>query len=169
MNRIITVIMLAMLGSSCAIAPRDAEPFSESMLGKPDQESAIVVVYRTAVPPFSYDARTYVNGRKVVELPNEAFTWTRVPPGNTSVEMKWPLLANTAPGTAVFQAQAGRTYFVRASYSSTGDFVIGTMFGSRELHSKAYEESYDEAIEDLSDCCRYVPAERTDIRARGGE
>ena len=156
-------VLFAGFMTGCATAPSDAPAFSEELLGKPDEKSAIVVVYRVASAPFSYDARTFVNGRKVVNLPNESFTWVRVPAGNTSVEMKWPLLAQAAPGTAVFQAEAGRTYFVRASYVMTGDFVLGTMFGTRDLHSAAYEESYNEAMNDLRECCRYVPAETQDV------
>lgn len=157
----IRLFLLAVFTASligCSVAPKTALPYSDDLLGTPDEESAIVVVYRHLVPPYAYDIRVHVNGERITQIPNEGFTWTRVEPGETFVELKWPFIAATPTSRANFEAEAGKTYFVQAEGGVSG-FIPNAYGGTAILSSSAVAQSYEEAVGILRSCCRYIPAD----------
>lgn len=151
-------LLCSIVLTGCAMAPKGALPFTEEALGKPDGESAIVVVYRDLVPPYAYDVRVHVEDARVGQLPNKAFTWVRVEPGSRRVNLKWPFLAATSSASIEVEAESGATYFINVS-GGIDSFFMTSFGGVGTLSSKARLASYEEAVAHLRECCRYVPAD----------
>lgn len=156
MNRYWIIVVAILSNSGCSVAPTVAQPFSEDLLGVPDHYTAIVVVYRDYVPPLAYDIRIHINGRLITQIPNEGFTWARIPAGTTKIELKWPFIAATPGAEANFQAEAGKTYFVEATGGISG-FIPNAYGGTALMSSSATSQTYDEAVSHLRECCRYIP------------
>jgi len=131
--RVIQVILVLISLTGCATAPTNAPMYSSMKIPEATDRTAIVVMYRTMTPPTAFHMPVLVNDNKVIEIPNESFTWVEVPAGENEITIDWPIWVGIRASTLKANFEANKTHFVKLG---------GNIF---------FEES-------LLECCRYVPA-----------
>jgi|CXWL01.1.fsa_nt_gi hypothetical protein len=144
------VCALAMMVSGCAMAPADAPGFAEADIAEPNEQSSVLVVYRKYAPPMAYSVTTKLNGKVLADLPNGAFTWTRMDPGEQTLTIEWPFLAMQPDRKQVLKVAPGKYYFVE--FRGNFNVLLGVGYSVQNLG----EINRDRAVAELRECCRYV-------------
>jgi hypothetical protein len=143
---------LTVLVAGCATAPKDAPSFAEASVAKPNEHSSILILYRKLVTPLAFSVTAKLNGKVLAELPNEAFTWARMGPGEQILTIEWPALAGQSDKKQVLKVEPGKYYFVE--FRGNFNTALGVGYSFQNLG----EVNQDRAITDLLECCRHVPA-----------
>jgi len=159
---------LVFLVAGCAQAPSTAPTLSEAGIGTPDQDSGILVVYRELVPPVAYTVSVLVNGQRVASLPNDAYTFIRVPPGDHEVRISWPALAMTPGRKTEAAVAAGEHVFV--AFTGRTDAVLFTSPESAVPVTSQLLAVVPPApgLDRINRCCRHVPALIQDLENHTG-
>ncbi|KEI71890.1 DUF2846 domain-containing protein [Endozoicomonas elysicola] len=153
-TKIFAVIVSLLLGA-CATAPESAPKYHEADIGAPDNNKAVLVIYRQLVPPVAYKVKAKVNDNVISSLPNQAFTWTYLEPGHYDIDISWPLFALIPGESREITVNAGHYYFIEFS----GDMMVAggttlTPYSINDLDVIAPKK----AIEVLKNCCQYIPS-----------
>lgn len=93
MKRIILLMFFLMLSACTSLPPSSSQSFSEVDIGKPNEEKAVLVVYRTYLPPTMYKNKIHIDGEHLVSLPNKSFTWMYLEPGEHELKANWPAVS----------------------------------------------------------------------------
>lgn len=153
MKSLLFVLSIFVLLLGCATPPNEAPKLSETQLGKPDQERAVLIIYRKMVPPLAYSVTAKVDGNPLAKLPNKAFTWTYLTPGEHKVEIRWPLLALLSGEEYDLNIEAGNYYFLQ--FGGELNFT-GVGYGTYTTSHMALEEQ-TKALLEIEECCRLIP------------
>ena len=152
LKSLVVSVACCLLASGCATAPSNAPAFSQAGVKKPDSQSSVLVLYRKLVSPVAFSVSAKLDGKLMVELPNEAFTWARLEPGEHVLTIEWPAFAMQRDQRQELTVEPGKYYFVEFR----GDFyvAVGVGYSVQDLG----EVSQAKALEELRRCCRYVPS-----------
>lgn len=152
MKRIILVISFFMLNACTSLPPSSSQSFSEVEIGKPNEEKAVLVVYRTYLPPTMYKNKIHIDGEHLVSLPNKSFTWMYVEQGEHDLKSNWPAVSMIIGKKLKIDVEAGKYYFLK---------LEGRMEFTGMGHSYAVNQSgameASQALAELEVCCKYVP------------
>src|SRR5262249_55151349 len=99
------VALLAALCGAIVACPVRAQDDPRRAVPPPDR--ALVFIFRSDVRPLN-DVGVIVNGERIGRLANGTYLASTVPPGKTYLHV-----GDGVDTAASFEAQAGRTYFVR--------------------------------------------------------
>ena len=145
-----TIISFSLLG--CASTHKNAQSFSEANIGVPTEEKAVLVLYRKLVPPVAFTVKAMVDGDLVAKLPNKAFSWVYVKPGEHKISFSWPGWTLTSGQSEIVNVESGRFYFVELR-GGLG-YSVGISYVVNDISVGTYAEKF----EDINSCCKYVPA-----------
>jgi hypothetical protein len=152
-KRIMLACFVAVLiCTSCATPPEDAPAFTPTALGMPDEHRAVLIIYRKIVPPTAYTVTATVDDRLFAKLPNKAFSWIYLTPGEHVLKIAWPALALQHDEERTLNVDAGKYYFVQFE----GDMRV--FFGIPYTASNVDLVDSEQAIRALRECCRFVPS-----------
>ena len=93
LKKICIYYFLVQLLVSCATIPIDAPSFSEARAPEPNNESALVYIYRAFAQPTAYSVKVMVNDQEIVDLANEGFTWVMLDEGHYKIDILWPAIS----------------------------------------------------------------------------
>lgn len=79
---------------------------------KPNNDNALVYVYRPSSPPILLTPTILINKINVAELTNKGYFEIYLDPGKYTIDSDWSVLSGVPDGTVTFHADAGQTYFV---------------------------------------------------------
>ncbi|WJG09427.1 DUF2846 domain-containing protein [Aliiglaciecola sp. LCG003] len=148
----ITFVLFLLAG--CAQPSRFAPSYADAHVGTPDADKAVLVLYRKTVPPLIYTVTSQVNDKEFASLPNNAFSWSYLTPGDYEIKMKWPLLALTPGKTINLNIEAGKYYFVEFGGDTHIAGVGGVVYSTHDITLNNYEQG----ILAVQNCCKYVPS-----------
>ncbi|MBB1297540.1 hypothetical protein [Pseudoalteromonas sp. SR41-7] len=138
--------------SGCASAPRDALTFDQVQLPQPNEEQSVLVFHRLFTPPAASDMRVSINDKKIVALPNNTFSYIKLPAGNYDLKISWSPLTGVWRNTKQLIIAPNQTKYLQLNSS------VYTAMGV-ELGSSKHDPSNKEAAEILlRECCKYVQA-----------
>jgi hypothetical protein len=122
MRHLALSIAIALLLGGCATdAPPISAIFSEVEPARADK--ALVYVYRPNVVPYSaYGLLVSVDGKEMVALPVDYYTRMHLDPGSRRMKFGWPLIAMGTALEGDFRFEAGRTYFIKHTVTTTREF-----------------------------------------------
>ena len=144
--------IIAILLSSCVSAPKQERYFHEDLIPMPTNEESILVVYRKLTQPLALKVRVYLEEEKLLDVPNETFTWVNVKPGIKKIRTKWPAFTFIPENEIEIMFEAGNYYFVELVGSD-----IYTIPNVEPTIHDIEQKDYEEAVFILRQCCRYVP------------
>ncbi|KMT65237.1 DUF2846 domain-containing protein [Catenovulum maritimum] len=134
------------------VSPINSPKLSQSNIAVPDENRAVLIIYRKWVPPILYPVTAYVDNVEQFSLPNKSFSWVYLEPGEHQVKISWPLLAMTGSKKINITIQANKYYFLEF-----GGSMNATGVGSTFYTSHSFNFSDDIAYKkDVSDCCSLV-------------
>ncbi len=153
-NRILRslVLLLVVLISGCATPPKTAPNFDMVEIPPANDTESILVFFRIVTPPLLYDMQVQINGRKVASLPNYAFSYIAVKPGEVKVNIGWNRWSGMRSREESVDVSPNQTMYLELGSAIGGPY--GTAMG---VASNLIHES-NQAIEELRLCCKYVPA-----------
>lgn len=170
MKRTRTLLMLLVLGSlsACASVPFDAPAYSRAPAAQAGQSN--LYIYRTGAFPKARTPSVIVDGKRIFDLPEDAYTMLTLPSGQHKVEMTWALdvrLPNRR--VLVILGDQGAQYL-----KITGDFdfqpgsfeeevlvdMTAGVLSHHQMHSWLVEMPQDAAEREMRDCCRYLAPEK---------
>jgi hypothetical protein len=153
-------ISIAFILASCTSIPSDAPPFTPAPTA-PDGY-ATVYFYRLGAQPYGKELRVNVNGKRVLEMPENAYTYVYVKAGTHTVLTDWynPPLAPMPYSSAAFtlEAKAGETYYLRQITDTSiapSSFLGPTLFSHR---SAIIPLPAARGSSELKACCRLMPS-----------
>lgn len=153
-------IFIVFILASCTTIPTDAPTFTTAPAA-PDGY-ATVYFYRLGAQPYGKELRVNVNGRRVLEMPESAYTYMYVKAGTHTILTDWynPPLAPLPYSSAVFtlDAKAGETYYLRQVTDTSiapSSFFGPTLFSHR---SAIISLAAARGSSELKACCRLMPS-----------
>ena len=170
MKRTRTLLMLLVLGgvNACTAVPYDAPAYSRAPAPEPGQ--ATLYIYRTGAFPKARAPRVNVDGRRVFDPPEGAYTMLTLPSGPHQVEMSWSFGVRLPTRTVlVTLGDRGAQYlkitgdFDYQPGSADDDILVDLTAGimsQPKMYSWIVEVPRDAAEDEMRDCCRYLPPER---------
>jgi hypothetical protein len=121
---------------------------------------AVLYVYREYAEPTAWKPTIYLDGREVVSLPQQGFSWVYVSPGKHTLSSKWPLLAGTPPLEFSAEYVAGSRYFFEITGTSRMTGTSPGATGGIKLHFRTTAEMKGsqerDAVVQLEKCCRFL-------------
>ncbi|MBH0000496.1 hypothetical protein I6E72_16190 [Pseudoalteromonas sp. NSLLW24] len=81
------IFFLLLFLSGCASAQRDALTFDQVQLPQPNEELSVLVFHRLLTPPAASGMRVSINDKKIVALPNNTFSYIKLPAGNYDLKI----------------------------------------------------------------------------------
>ncbi len=171
MKRTGTLLMLLVSAgmSACAsVMPANAPDYARAEA--PPAGQAHLYIYRNGAFPAKRTPRITVDGKRVFDPPEGAYTMLTLPPGQHVAEMTWTFdLKQPKRATPVTLGDRGVHYL-----KITGDFdyeppsfqqeVVMSMtagvFSFPHTFSWLVEMPQDAAEREMRDCCRYVAPEK---------
>ena len=153
MKRFIFLIAFLLLAGCTSLPPSSSLSFSEIELGKPDQDKAVLVVYRTYLPPTMYKSKIHIDGEHMVSLPNKSFTWMYLDPGEHQVKANWPAVSMILGKKIPLNVEAGNYYYLKLEGN------MQPVYGTAHSYSVNKSGSIDTetARREVDVCCKYVP------------
>ena len=147
-------LLAALLLPAC-VAPSTAPTYSQAPAAAPREGVAVLYVYREYAEPTAWKPTIYVDGKEVVSLPQQGFSWVYLSPGKHTLSSRWPRLAAVPPVEFSADYAAGTRYFFEISGTSrmTGTSGITMHFKTTAQVKSAQER---EAIQQLQKCCRFI-------------
>ncbi|OCQ21258.1 hypothetical protein A7985_11565 [Pseudoalteromonas luteoviolacea] len=140
--------------AGCAQPPKNALNYSDAEVGSPNENNAVLVLYRKTVPPVMYSVTSKVNGKEFATLPNNAFSWTYLPAGSHKIEIKWPFLALTPGKTIDLDVDAGKYYFIEFGGETN---VAGFGAAAYNTHDITLS-NFEQGLATVNSCCKYMPS-----------
>ena len=138
--------------SGCASAPRDALTFDQVELPQPTEEQSVLVFHRLFTPPTASDMRVSINDKKIVALPNNTFSYIKLPAGQYDLKISWSPLTGMWSNTKELKIAPNQTIYLQLNSS------VYTPMGV-ELGSSKHDSSNKESSESLlRECCKYIQA-----------
>lgn len=159
-RRLLPLLALALL-AACA-APADAPSFVQTPRATPVEGKAVLYLFRDYAEPTAWKNTILIDGKEVVTLPQQSFTWIHVSPGKHSLSSRWPMLAGMPKHEFAFEPVAGKSYFFEVTGSSKMTGTIWTPTGVHmEVSTQTQMKGSDEraALARLEKCCRFIPPE----------
>lgn len=152
----IAAVLVALL-TACA-APSTAPTFSQTPLATPKEGMAVLYLYREYAEPTAFKPTLAIDGKEVVALPQQGFTWVYVTPGNHKLTSRWPFLAGAHGVEFSAEYVAGTRYFYEITGSSR---LVGMSAAGMNFRTTAQMESQQEreALQRLEKCCRFISPE----------
>lgn len=121
---------------------------------------AVLYVYREYAEPTAWSPTISIDGKEVVSLPQQGFSWIYLSPGRHTLASKWSFLAGAPPVEFSADYVAGTRYFFEITGTSR---VTGTSPGATggvTIHFKTTAQVRSpqerEAVEQLEKCCRFI-------------
>jgi len=148
------MVLMVVLLSACATAPKGAKAFSEVNIPRPSNGKSTLVFYRKITPPASYEMRVHINGKETVSLPNNTFSYVSLNAGTTKIETKWSAWSGARSKEKSIQIPPNKVVYLELTSSvySPGGIQLGG--GSTQAQADSY------AVKTLKACCKYVPSKR---------
>ena len=156
-SRVAKWLWLTLLLGGCATATKPAPAPIADQLGQPQAGKAVLVVVRENIKPAHFSVTAAVDGAVLAELPNHTFTWTYLEPGEHTLSTRWQEGALIPKAERSLMVEADKYYLVEIR----GGVGVSVLFRTKELkpnNTRVVEGNYQETIERLADCCRWVPA-----------
>lgn len=153
-KHVMSLMILILFG--CAQTSDDTKNFSQTNaeIGQPNQQKAVLVLYRKSVPPLIFPFSSTVNDKEFTTLRNNTYSWSYLSPGEYELKIEWPFLAMTPGKTQNLEIEAGRYYFVEfggdTNIAGVGSIVYGTYNFTISNHK--------ENLLDIQNCCSFVPS-----------
>lgn len=155
-------ILFTSLLVACA-APSNAPSFSRAPAAESREGMAALYIYREYAEPTAWKPTIYIDGKEVVSLPQQGFSWIYISPGNHTLVSKWSFLAGVPPLEFSTEYKAGVRYFYEITGTSrvvdrqkNAPWLPGiNIYFKTTAQMKSFHER--EAIEQLQKCCRFIP------------
>jgi hypothetical protein len=151
-------IFIVFVLTSCTTIPSDAPSFTPAPAA-PDGY-ATVYFYRLGAQPYGKELRVNVNGRRILEVPESAYTHMYFKEGTHTILTDWynPPLAPLPYSSAAFtlDAKAGETYYLRQvtdTSIASSSFLGPTLFSHR---SAILSLPAARGSSELKACCRLM-------------
>lgn len=152
-----TIISILLLLLGCVTAPKTAQPFSELSIPKPANNEVVIVVFRKFTPPVLSTLTLSINN-KTIELPNEAYTWVKLPAGKIKLSVEYQLIAMKSPTVIENEFLGASTHYFEMTYTIESATVIGSIV-SLSTWQDLKEVNITDSINVLTECCRYISAD----------
>lgn len=159
-NSSIASLVVTVLLAGCA-APSTAPTYSQAPSAEPRDGMAVLYVYREYAEPTAWSPTISIDGKEVVSLPQQAFSWIYLSPGKHTLASEWPFIAGAPAVKFPANYVAGTRYFFEIRGTSG---VTGTSPGARggttvHFTTTALVRSPQEreAVRQLEKCCRFIP------------
>jgi len=118
----------------------------------PDDDQALVYLFRIGSTPLWLSAPIYIDGNKIVDMPNRGYMPLYLKPGKHTVSIKWDLFAAQKDVEKTFTFGAGKTHYVALTKSDVTSLKVLTDSRSHLLD----EFTRENAIGGLSQCMLVV-------------
>ena len=154
----IPFFLAATILAGCA-APSTAPKFSEAPSAAVREDMAVLYIYREYAEPTAWSPTIYIDGKEVVSLPQQGFSWVYLPAGQHILSSKWSFLAGVRPIEFAADYKNGTRYFFeiigtsRMTGSSPG-YPGVTMHFKTTAQVRSSQEY--EAVQQLQRCCRFI-------------
>jgi len=144
------LLFCCILVSACT-APSSSLNYADAEIGEPNDERAVVVVYRKMVAPILYPVSVHLETTKKASLPNNSFTWFYAVPGTNEIRFKWPALTLQPGSKQQVEFTAGNTYYIEFK-SNMGFSSVAYVVNSSGVADEKL------AKDELKECCKYIQA-----------
>ena len=122
---------------------------------------AVLYVYREYAEPTAWSPTISVDGKEIVSLPQQGFSWIYLTPGKHTLASKWSFLSSAPPIEFSADYAAGTRYFFEITGTSrlvgTGPSPAGGVALRFRTTAQVKSPQEREAIQQLEKCCRYIP------------
>ncbi len=119
---------------------------------KPDENRAVLIVYRKWVPPLIFPVTAHIDGVESFSLPYNSFSMVYLEPGVHKVKISWPFLALTPSKEISITTQVNKYYFLEFGGQINATGVRASVYSSYEFNFSDNLVYFD----DIKDCCGYV-------------
>jgi hypothetical protein len=145
------LLAAAMILSGCAVSPT-APTYAEAPKPELTDGKAVLYVYREHAEPTAFKAFITDSDRKIVSLPQKAFSWVYLEPGEHQLMFGWPMGSGMPDLKFKSQVEAGKVYVfeMRSDLALAGSMLTTTM----EVRGM----NPDLASALMTKCCQYVQA-----------
>ncbi|QUM80349.1 hypothetical protein HWV01_08650 [Moritella sp. 5] len=149
MNKIILLTFSILIVSGCA-TNATAPSYAEAPLPEVTCDKAILYVFRDYAEPTAWSSYLLVDGKEVISLQQEGFTWVYLAPGDRQFINGWSALAGMPDVKFNHSIEAGKLY----SFEMKSRVAVNrtSITSTTEIDLL----SFDEAEKRLKLCCRYV-------------
>ena len=121
---------------------------------------AILYVYREYAEPTAWRPTISIDGKEIVSLPQQGFSWVYVSPGKHTLASKWSFMAGAPPVEFSADYVAGTRYFFEitgtARMTGAGVGYAGGVEMHFETTAQVRSPQEQEAIQQLEKCCRFI-------------
>lgn len=113
--------------SGCATTMLEGPKFTEAK--PPAAGESLVYFYRPNSTPFLLSPDLLVNGKKILSLGNQGYSYLYLKPGDYDIKVAWSFISGRHDLQGKVKLEAGKTYFIRShghvayntiTYSSSG-------------------------------------------------
>ena len=120
-------ILASLLFSGCATTLLEGPKFVQA--NPPSAGESLVYFYRPNSTPFWLSPELLLNGKSVLELENQGYSYLYLKPGEYDINIAWSGLSGRSDMKGKIKTEAGKTYYIRShghvaysgnSYSSSG-------------------------------------------------
>lgn len=151
--------VIVLLLAACA-APSTAPSFSQSPSAEAREGMAVLYVYREYAEPTAWSPTISIDGKEVVSLPQQGFSWVYLTPGKHTLSSKWSFLAGAPPVEFSADYVAGTRYFFEITGTSrltgTSPGVAGGVTMHFRTTAQVRSPQEQEAVRQLERCCRFI-------------
>jgi hypothetical protein len=153
-------ISTAFLLASCTTIPSDAPPFTPAPAAP--NGYATLYFYRLGAQPYGKELRVNVDGMRVLEMPEKAYTYMYVKEGTHTVLTDWnnlplaPMPYSSA--TFTLDAKVGESYYLRQVTDTS--IASGSVFSPALFSHRSAIVSLPSVrgSSELKACCRLMPS-----------
>jgi len=121
------VVFFMTVLSGCSATLLKGEKFKQA--NPPSAEHALVYIYRPNSTPYLLSPDVFLDGKKIMELGNQGYSYRYLKPGEHDIKVAWSFMSGRQDLAGKVKVEAGKTYFIRshghvfytgAYYSSSG-------------------------------------------------
>jgi len=80
----------------------------------PKAEESLVYFYRPNSTPFLLSPDLLVNGKKILELGNQGYSYVYLKPGDYDIKVAWSFMSGRPDLEGKIKVEGGKTYFIRS-------------------------------------------------------
>ena len=146
----LAVAALLLVLAGCQNTLYKGPAFAEA--APPGHDQALVYLFRVGSTPLYVNAPLYLDGIKVLDMPNRGYTTLYLGSGQHTISIKWDFLAGQQDVEKTFTFEAGKTHYVALSKPDVTNLQVLLDPKSHYLG----EFTRENAIEGLSQCMLVV-------------
>lgn len=150
-------VFFGALLSGCASVPSGAPPYARAP--EPPSGNTNVYIYRLGAYPTLRTPSIVVDGKKVFDPPEKAYTVITLEPGAHKFVVNWSWDTGWPDLEFPFEVRSGTPLYIKisGSFDYKGSDYRGRIY---EAGSLAHAVSMSQAEAELTVCCRYIPPSR---------